>query len=310
MVKFAYITDTHIRPTKPRQRVETNFADVVFGKFEYFLKKCEEEEVEFIIHGGDVFDSPNPSTRTIVRTMDLLRKYAIPFITTVGQHDCFGTTDVWSYKDSALGILEAQGLVTVLLGGRRFRHPYESLHIQGYGYKEKETEEFLQGTEPLPHSGFRVCVVHAPVGANEDRSWRSIEEFSPNANLTFFGDIHTDLFENVNGCFLGGPMVRQKQNEMHHQPQFYIFEVERTQQWSYKKYEIPVTPIEFAFKIEDIENGRKKAAEGFVAALSRSKGESAAESAEGKLRRIGAELGISEKAVQLAVEALPVRGDI
>eukprot|EP01094_Clydonella_sp_ATCC50884_P017829 TRINITY_DN3187_c0_g3_i1.p1 TRINITY_DN3187_c0_g3~~TRINITY_DN3187_c0_g3_i1.p1 ORF type:complete len:709 (-),score=152.87 TRINITY_DN3187_c0_g3_i1:207-2333(-) len=71
LFKVMIATDTHLG-YKERDPVR---GDDSFRAFEEILQKAKEENVDFILHGGDLFHDNNPSRKSIHRTIELLRKY-------------------------------------------------------------------------------------------------------------------------------------------------------------------------------------------------------------------------------------------
>ena len=87
MVKFMHISDTHLGSVQysiPER--EEDFYDV----FREAMEIAKESEVDFIIHSGDLFDSPRPSNRALriaQEEMHDLEKRNIPVYSIVGDHD-------------------------------------------------------------------------------------------------------------------------------------------------------------------------------------------------------------------------------
>ena len=59
-MRILYFTDTHIRATNPKSRKD-NFYETLITKFEEVSKIIHEENVDYVIHGGDLFDRPYTS---------------------------------------------------------------------------------------------------------------------------------------------------------------------------------------------------------------------------------------------------------
>lgn len=110
-MKFAHIADTHLG--------EENFK-LKKRKFDFrrAFKKAVgifiEEDVDFVVHGGDFFDDPEPSHDEIIFAIDQLRrlkKRSIPFLVIPGSHDI-------GVGGTVLSLLEEVGMVTNLASKR------------------------------------------------------------------------------------------------------------------------------------------------------------------------------------------------
>ena len=74
MNKFIFTTDWHICFKQPGSRVDDVLSKQM-DKLNYFVEICNKELPDFIIHGGDLFDSPRSIDPTILnKTIGILRK--------------------------------------------------------------------------------------------------------------------------------------------------------------------------------------------------------------------------------------------
>ena len=64
-LRFLFLTDTHIRGTNPQNRKD-DFLKTLFDKMTEVFDLAKQNNVDIIIHGGDVFDRPDisPSIHT------------------------------------------------------------------------------------------------------------------------------------------------------------------------------------------------------------------------------------------------------
>jgi len=89
--KFIHISDTHLGRNWPviATREEARIQD--YGKaFQYVVDKAIENEVDFILHGGDLIENPTPNIAAMRRLFSELRRLGknnIEFIITRGSHD-------------------------------------------------------------------------------------------------------------------------------------------------------------------------------------------------------------------------------
>lgn len=93
MVKFLHFSDTHI----PGYKTPTEFRKIreeeSIKKFNFVIDKAIEENVDFVIHSGDLFDSSSVSNQVLIevaKALDKLRRENIPFYAIKGNHDVMG----------------------------------------------------------------------------------------------------------------------------------------------------------------------------------------------------------------------------
>lgn len=132
-MKFLYFTDTHIRGSNPKNRLD-NFQDTLEKKFEEVVEISQREEVDYVLHGGDLFDRPDTSVSIINRFARVLKKIEVPTYIISGNHDIYGhnpdtinrtmlglldTIDILNVIDNEIVILEKDG-VRVQLSGQPY----------------------------------------------------------------------------------------------------------------------------------------------------------------------------------------------
>lgn len=84
---FAHLSDTHLgyRQYNVREREED-----FYRAFEEAIDKALEERVDFIIHSGDLFETPRPPTEALLKVLKALRKLrerGVVFYSIPGSHD-------------------------------------------------------------------------------------------------------------------------------------------------------------------------------------------------------------------------------
>jgi len=112
MIKFLYFTDTHIRGTTPKNRLD-QFPDTIKGKIEQIITLANEHEVDFLLHGGDVFDRPDLSPSTVGQFAQVFRQAHAPIYAISGNHDTFGHNPA-TVTRTMLGLLDAFGIMTLI----------------------------------------------------------------------------------------------------------------------------------------------------------------------------------------------------
>jgi len=110
MYKFAHIADCHLGAHR-----DPILRKLELSAFEKVMRKCIEEEVDFIIISGDLFHSNLPDMRVVnqaVRRMKEVRDHGIPIYLIYGSHDYSPN------ETSIVDILDSAGLFTKVVKGK------------------------------------------------------------------------------------------------------------------------------------------------------------------------------------------------
>lgn len=111
-MKFLFFTDTHIRGTSPRNRKD-NFFEALKNKFNEIKQIVDENEIDYILHGGDWFDRPDISPSVVREFAILIKGFNKPIFSIAGNHDIYGHNPD-TIDRTMLGILESIDLFKLL----------------------------------------------------------------------------------------------------------------------------------------------------------------------------------------------------
>ncbi|WP_100373135.1 metallophosphoesterase family protein [Bacillus sp. FJAT-45037] len=127
-MKFLYITDTHIRGTTPKNRKDV-FQETMTKKIQEVIKIANEQEVDMLLHGGDVFDRPDLSPNVVGQFARLFREAKMPIYAIAGNHDTFGHNPE-TISRTMLGLLDSFGLMTVVSPDKPVLIEKDGLRVQ------------------------------------------------------------------------------------------------------------------------------------------------------------------------------------
>lgn len=173
-IKFIHTADTHLGLNWPPIGRQDRIQIPIYGRvFASIIDAALKEEVDFVLHGGDLVDRPRPSTAAWNRLLEQLPKLkeaGIPFIVTPGSHD-----RPESYFDKAGGdvleILDKRaGLVKRIDADRE---PFFTFKVKSgktvtvYGLGDHDADqqhllEFLKG-KMTAQSDFGILLIHGSV---------------------------------------------------------------------------------------------------------------------------------------------------
>lgn len=111
-LRILYFTDTHIRGTTPKNRKD-DYVNTLESKFLEILQIIEAEKIDFVIHGGDLFDRPDISVSIVSRFANILNRIKIPIYMVSGNHDIYGHNPL-TVNRTMVGLLDSLGIVNII----------------------------------------------------------------------------------------------------------------------------------------------------------------------------------------------------
>ncbi|MBP2025506.1 metallophosphoesterase family protein [Peptoniphilus stercorisuis] len=111
-MKLLYFTDTHIRGNNPKNRKD-NFIETLKNKLNEVVDISINENVDYILHGGDLFDRPDISIAVVSEFSQILQKFEAPIYIVSGNHDIFGHNQK-TINRTMLGLLSSLNLVKLV----------------------------------------------------------------------------------------------------------------------------------------------------------------------------------------------------
>ena len=197
-MKFAHIADSHLGGWRQPELQELNLAS-----FRKAIGTCIEEEVEFILFAGDLFDSAFPPIEVLKESFAEFRKLkeaGIKAYIIAGSHDYSVSGKTF------LDVLEKAGFCEILKYEEKSDEEkiilkpllHKSYHIYGYPGKKSGFEvhslKKIHIEEPY-ESNFRILMLHTTV--SEAVGNLPIDSISlgslPKADYYALGHIHVDF---------------------------------------------------------------------------------------------------------------------
>ncbi len=168
VMKILFFTDTHIRGTTPKNRLD-DFTETLEKKLYEVVSIVENNKVDFVIHGGDLFDRPDINISVVNRFIPILMNINVPFYIISGNHDIYGHNQHTLYR-SMLGLMLELGVFKLL---ERDPIVIEKNHIKvqltGSSFERgMDTDESRSAyilDERLPDVDYAIHVVHGFLSA-------------------------------------------------------------------------------------------------------------------------------------------------
>ncbi len=150
-MRLIQFNDAHIRGSTPFSRLD-DYPETLWCKFQQLTDFIKEFNIDAVLNGGDLFDTPDPSTGVANKYLELFKSWGIPIYSVVGSHDLFGYNDR-TLGRTALGTLRASGVVSIVgptqkigdncqLGGISHSYSLDENSETDY-YLEKVTDDFM-----------------------------------------------------------------------------------------------------------------------------------------------------------------------
>ncbi|HHV38582.1 MAG TPA: metallophosphoesterase [Tepidimicrobium sp.] len=111
-MKLLFLTDTHIRGTTPKNRKD-NLPITLMNKFEEVTKMIKEYDIDFVLHGGDLFDRPDISISIVSSFATLLNNIKVPIYIVSGNHDVYGHNPN-TINRTMLGLLDSLDIINII----------------------------------------------------------------------------------------------------------------------------------------------------------------------------------------------------
>jgi exonuclease SbcD len=111
-MRILYFTDTHIRGTNPKNRKD-DFVKSLELKFEEIVEIVKDKDIDYVIHGGDLFDRPDISISVVSKFTNIIKKINVPIYIVSGNHDIFGHNPS-TIDRTMLGLLKSLDFLNIV----------------------------------------------------------------------------------------------------------------------------------------------------------------------------------------------------
>jgi DNA repair protein SbcC/Rad50 len=234
-INFLFITDTHI-PSKVIPGRLDDYAESIVNKFEELKDVIVERNIDYIIHGGDLFDKPKVPLDLAGRIAKIINSYNIPFLVVPGNHDLYAY-NIDTIKDTMLGMYASTGTIEILdRAGRNIKIGKHRLRIEGQPYY-KDIDKGNPDDNMMRESGsLNILVSHSML---IDKGFEDMEgvnktyisDIETNADLILVGHYHPGIngvktVKNPLGTLVVNPGSMGRKEVCTRQPQYCIISVE------------------------------------------------------------------------------------
>ena len=255
MSKFVYLADTHIRGVNSINRIGNYYSDVM-AKIKEVIKIGKKKKVDYIIHGGDLWDSSYVSNVMVDDFIDLVEESKIKWYIVPGNHDELahnwelskGSSLAHTFRRSKL--IEELDVLLIPEGaieGRAYYHDIEK-DLKEKGLRSiGSIEEATLSTEK---KSYKIAVIHAmitPKPIHPQIMHVTMKEIKTNFDIVLCGHNHYawDIKEMNGTKFINiGAIGRRSINEINFTPKVVYIDT--------KTKEIELIPLKSAKKGEEV----------------------------------------------------------
>ena len=129
-MRLLFLTDTHIRGTTPKNRKD-NLPETLENKLKEIGEIIENYDIDYVLHGGDLFDRPDISVSVVGNFASILNSIKVPIYIVCGNHDIYGHNPD-TINRTMLGLLNTLNVVRIINKG-------ENIYLNKNGIKVQLT---------------------------------------------------------------------------------------------------------------------------------------------------------------------------
>lgn len=222
MKKFLFITDSHIREDSPRWRTDDVYK-TQFAKLGEIAQLVREHDIDAIYHGGDFFNTKNPSHKLVGDIIDWCKYVGVPIHVVIGNHDISGY-NLDSVNNNAIGVLLEAGAIQKL-----DENVYDSAKIIFKGIHTSVDFNHSYMIDEKYNDFKKIIISHNYVIPSKDMPWNFIhpDNIQTNADLVLCGHYHVPFnYKTKTTQWINpGPLFRWKITEKDHIPKVLLIEV-------------------------------------------------------------------------------------
>lgn len=111
-MKILFMNDSHIRGNNPVSRID-NYPESLRSKHKEIGQIIKDDNIDIVLHGGDIFHSPDASKSLISEYIKILKSWEVPIYCIAGSHDVIGYNEK-TISRTALGVLIAADAMKLL----------------------------------------------------------------------------------------------------------------------------------------------------------------------------------------------------
>ncbi|MHB8191615.1 MAG: metallophosphoesterase family protein [Ferrimicrobium sp.] len=194
-IRFIHTSDWQLGMTRAFLSTESQsrYADDQISAIRTLADLANTRSCAFVVVAGDVFDSPQPTERTRLRTIDALGAFRIPVYLLPGNHDPDSPASLWSTSDLLTRLPDN---VTLIRNSKPINVPGVPVEIVGAPWISRRPDTdlvaaALSALDPSPPSIQRILIGHGTTDSlSPDPSDRAVISLAAIQDALTRGLIH------------------------------------------------------------------------------------------------------------------------
>ena len=185
-MKILYFTDSHLRTTVPKWRVD-NFYETQFKKMHELVDIAKIRKCDVIVSGGDFFDEFAVGEKLINDVLNWRKSFNIPLLTVLGGHD-IEARNLHLLSNTSIGVL----FNTNVFADWKSYPQFTSINF---------TDELPKNLIADSSEKYKIIVIHNMIVPSNQKypfEYLSPEQVQTNADLVLCGHWHSPFLERVN----------------------------------------------------------------------------------------------------------------
>lgn len=237
-MRILFFTDTHIRGNNPANRID-DYMNSLELKIKEIIQLVIDLDVDFILHGGDIFDRPDISISVVNRFVKLFNQFKAPLYFISGNHDIYGHNPDTIYR-TTLSLLDIVDVVNMVNREDIFILEKDDLKVQltgqpyVYDIDGNEKDKYYYPPNIENHIDYSIHMVH---GLLVDKPfikgvpYTLVEDIQNTpADITLSGHYHSGFKTiNINGKYFINPgsiaRISNTTKEMRRKPKVILLEL-------------------------------------------------------------------------------------
>ncbi|NLJ99328.1 MAG: metallophosphoesterase [Tissierellia bacterium] len=240
-MRILFLTDTHIRGTTPKNRTD-NLPITLMNKFKEIVKIVKDHNVDFVLHGGDLFDRPDISVSIVSSFASILNDIKVPVYIVCGNHDIYGHNPD-TINRTMLGLLDSLNIINIINRDDTIFLQKDDIKVQltGYPYTYNIDDENNRDNYIVKYVSkdvnYAIHMVHGMLLNKpfiEDIPYTLIDDIkSTKANITLSGHYHSGFgIINIDEKYFINPgsliRVTNSLSEINRIPQVALIDLDET----------------------------------------------------------------------------------
>lgn len=233
-MKILHLTDSHLTAKTPTSRQDIYYQSLL-QKFNDLTTLIHDQDIDFVIHTGDVFHTPRISLDIAGKLAHIFLEWGVPIYVVPGNHDIDGY-NLSTIHQTMLGFLARTGVIQLLTRHQSFDIPYDCpngarlfVHLEGQEYYDEIDRGNPMDYALLEPKDFNILAVHGMLME---------KPYFPEVPHTLIEQVETDADVVLVGHYHPGfqPVVHQQTQFLnpgsfgrveiaHREPKVYILEV-------------------------------------------------------------------------------------